>query len=135
VERVKRAAGAAQVKAILETGVLGSADMIRLASELAIKGGADFIKTSTGKVARNATLPAARIMLEAIRAADRQVGFKPAGGVRSTEDAANYLALADEIMGPGWARPETFRFGASSVLDALLATLDDEAAPEAKSGY
>lgn len=135
VERVKRAAGAAQVKAILETGVLGTPELIQQAAELAIKGGADFIKTSTGKVARNATLPAARIMLEAIRDADRPVGFKPAGGVKTTEDAGHYLSLADDIMGEGWATPETFRFGASSVLDALLATLDGEAEPADKDGY
>ena len=135
VERVKRAAGAAPVKAILETGILGTPELILQASELAIKGGADFIKTSTGKVARNATLPAARIMLGAIRDAERAVGFKPAGGVRSTEDAGHYLSLADEIMGDDWATPETFRFGASGVLDALLATLDGESEPAAKDGY
>ncbi len=135
VERVQRAAGAARVKAILETGVLGTSDLIRQASELAIEGGADFIKTSTGKVVRNATLSAARIMLEAIHDADRPVGFKPAGGVKTTQDAANYLEAVDEIMGPDWAGPETFRIGASSVLDALIATLDGDEAPDAKSGY
>lgn len=135
VQRVKRAAGQAQVKAILETGVLGSAELILRASELAIDGGADFIKTSTGKVARNATLPAARTMLEAISAADRTVGFKPAGGVKTTQDAANYLELADDIMGPDWATPDTFRFGASGVLDALIATLEGRDDAEVADGY
>ena len=135
VKRVKRAAGAATVKAILETGVLQDAGMIRRAADLAIEGGADFIKTSTGKVAVNATLRAARIMLEAIRDSGEAVGLKPAGGVKTTADAANYLALADEVMGEGWATPETFRLGASSALDALLATLRGEAAPDAARGY
>lgn len=129
VQRVKRAAGAnVRVKAILETGILQKSDVIRRASELAIEGGADFIKTSTGKVATNATLRAATTMLEAIRDSEAPagaVGLKPSGGVRTTQDAANYLDLADEIMGPDWATPETFRFGASGVLDALLATLDE----------
>ncbi len=135
VERVKRAAGAARVKAILETGVLGSDEMIRRAAEMAIEGGADFIKTSTGKVPVNATPAAAKVMLEVIAANNRNCGFKPAGGVKTTADAAVYLNLADEIMGEGWATPERFRFGASGVLDALLATLDGADAPEAKAGY
>ncbi|MEM7522527.1 MAG: deoxyribose-phosphate aldolase [Pseudomonadota bacterium] len=135
VQRVKRAAGGARVKAILETGVLNDAGLIRRASELAIEGGADFIKTSTGKVAVNATLRAARVMLEAIRDSGRPVGFKPAGGVKTVADAGHYLDLADEIMGPDWATPETFRFGASGVLDALLATLRGVDAPAAARGY
>ena len=135
VKRVKRAAGpGVKVKAILETGVLGDKALIRRAADLAIEGGADFIKTSTGKVAVNATLSAARVMLEAIRDSGAPVGFKPAGGVKTTEDAANYLDLCDEIMGEGWATPETFRIGASGVLDALLATIRGEAAVKA-DGY
>ncbi|MEO1612100.1 MAG: deoxyribose-phosphate aldolase, partial [Pseudomonadota bacterium] len=136
VERVKRAAGfGVAVKAILETGVLQDREKIRRAADLAIEGGADFIKTSTGKVAVNATLRAARAMLEAVRDADRPVGFKPAGGVKTTRDAANYLELCDEIMGPGWATPETFRIGASGVLDALVATLSGEGERAAGDGY
>ena len=135
VKRVKRAAGpGVKVKAILETGVLGDKALIRRAADLAIEGGGDFIKTSTGKVAVNATLSAARVMLEAIRDSGAPVGFKPAGGVKTTEDAANYLDLCDEIMGEGWATPETFRIGASGVLDALLATIRGEAAVKA-DGY
>lgn len=134
VARVKDAAGSQPVKAILETGILVEADMIRRAANAAIEGGADFIKTSTGKVPVNATLNAARIMLEAIRDSGADVGFKPAGGVKSTEDAAAYLALADEIMGAGWADASRFRIGASGVLDALIATLDGRGAVES-SGY
>ncbi|MEM8752198.1 MAG: deoxyribose-phosphate aldolase [Pseudomonadota bacterium] len=136
VQRVKRAAGHGKtVKAILETGVLADRDLIRRAADLAIEGGADFIKTSTGKARVNATLSAARTMLEAIKEADRPVGLKPAGGVKTTADAANYLELADEAMGEGWAKPDTFRIGASSALDALIATLKGEDAPTAARGY
>ncbi|MBY6108966.1 deoxyribose-phosphate aldolase [Halomonas sp. DP1Y21-3] len=122
VEMCKAAASGRTLKVILETGELKDAELIRRASEQAIAGGADFLKTSTGKVAVNATPEAARVMLEVIRDADRPVGFKAAGGVRSVEDAAVYLELAAEIMGANWARPETFRFGASGLLDNLLMT-------------
>lgn len=135
VARVKDAAGAAVVKAILETGMLSGEDQIRLACRGALDGGADFLKTSTGKVPVNATPSSARILLEEIAKADRPVGMKPAGGVRSTEDAGVYLELADEIMGAGWATPQSFRFGASSVLASLLATIDGADAPAQGSGY
>ncbi len=135
IERVRRAAEYAPVKAILETGVLETDENIRLASELAIEGGARFLKTSTGKVSINATLGAAQAMLETIAAKDPTVGFKAAGGVRTTRDAANYLALADEIMGEGWATPARFRIGASGVLDALLDTLDGKEETRAAEGY
>ena len=135
IKRVKAAAGPTTVKAILETGILKDAEMIRRAADLAIEAGADFIKTSTGKVPVNATLGAARIMLEAIRDSGASVGFKPAGGVKTTEQAGHYLDLADEIMGEGWATPETFRFGASGVLGDLLATLGGTDAPPETKGY
>ena len=106
----------AKLKVILESGVLKDDEVIRKASALAIKHGADFIKTSTGKVDVNATLEAAQVMLEVIRATDRPVSIKPSGGIRTVADAAAYLVLADSIMGPDWATPETFRFGASSLL-------------------
>jgi deoxyribose-phosphate aldolase len=112
------------LKVILETGALESPAMIRRASEIAIASGAHFIKTSTGKIAVSATPEAARIMLEVIKATPRPVGFKAAGGIRTLADAKAYLAIADEIMGPDWAKPATFRFGASGLLDALLAALD-----------
>lgn len=122
------------LKVILETGELRDEEMIRAAAGLAIAAGADFIKTSTGKVAVNATPETARLMLGAIRQSGKPVGFKPAGGIRTTADAALYLRIAAEMMGEDWATPRTFRFGASGVLANLLATL--EGGDEAKgSGY
>lgn len=108
------------LKTILETGELKTPALIRAAARIAIGTGADIIKTSTGKTAVSATPEAVRLMLEEIRASGRQVGLKPSGGIRTADGARAYLALADEIMGEGWARPETFRFGASGLLDALL---------------
>ncbi|MDN6297727.1 MAG: deoxyribose-phosphate aldolase [Halomonas sp.] len=115
--------GQALLKVILETGELKDPALIRRASEIAIEGGADFIKTSTGKVSVNATLEATEIMLNAIKDSGQDVGFKAAGGVRTTEDAAEYLALAADIMGPAWITPKHFRFGASGLLSNLVATL------------
>ncbi|MBD4684561.1 deoxyribose-phosphate aldolase, partial [Xanthomonas citri pv. citri] len=103
---------------------------------ISIKAGADFIKTSTGKVPVNATLESARIMLETIRdlkVADR-VGFKAAGGVKTAEEAAQYLALAQEILGHDWVNSDHFRFGASSLLTNLLAELNGQANQKV-SGY
>lgn len=110
------------LKTILETGELKTPALIREAARIAIGTGADFIKTSTGKTEVSATPEAVRLMLEEIRACGRTVGIKPSGGIRTPADAAAYLDLADEIMGPGWATPATFRFGASGLLDALLAS-------------
>ena len=123
------------LKTILETGELKDAALIQRASELAIDAGSDFIKTSTGKVAVNATLEAADIMLRAIRASGRKVGFKPAGGIGSVADAALYLSLAETIMAPDWAMPSTFRFGASSLLDDILSVLAGGESKTASSGY
>jgi deoxyribose-phosphate aldolase len=109
------------LKTILETGELKTPELIRAAARIAIGTGADFIKTSTGKTAVSATPEAVRLMLEEIRACGRTVGIKPSGGIRTVADAGTYLALADEVMGIGWASPETFRFGASGLLDQLLA--------------
>ena len=113
-----------KLKVILETGELKVPELIRIASVKAIQAGADFIKTSTGKVKVNATEQAAHIMIEAIHEGGKPVGFKAAGGIRTTEDAAHYLSIADSIMGDNWAGPETFRFGASGLLADLLAALD-----------
>ena len=124
-----------RLKTILETGELKDPALIREASDLAIAAGTDFIKTSTGKVAVNATLPAAEIMLNAIRSSGKPVGFKPAGGVRTVGDAAEYLSLAASILGEGWATPKTFRFGASGLLGDILAVLGGQAAPPAPPGY
>lgn len=115
----------AHLKVILETGRLQTHAAIAGSAADAIDAGADFIKTSTGKTPVSATLEAAHIMLDAIRASGKPVGLKPSGGIRTTAQAAAYLHLADSVMGPGWATPEAFRFGASSLLDALLATLDE----------
>ncbi|WP_306148224.1 MULTISPECIES: deoxyribose-phosphate aldolase [unclassified Roseibium] len=117
------------LKVILETGEIKDPLLIHAASNVAIAAGADFIKTSTGKVAVNATLEAAEIMLTAIEEArrdnaERVIGFKPAGGIKTASDAAAYLALADKIMGHNWVSASTFRFGASGLLDALTATID-----------
>lgn len=135
VARVKRAADGGLVKSIIETGMLNTPELIIEATRGAIDGGADFVKTSTGKVPINATPQAARIIIEEIKNLREDVGFKAAGGVKTTEDAAEYLAIADEIMGPDWATPTRFRFGASSVLDALMATLSGKDAPEPGQGY
>ncbi|ALO35182.1 2-deoxyribose-5-phosphate aldolase [Colwellia sp. MT41] len=119
-------ANSAKLKVIIETGELKSEVLIRQASEIAINAGANFIKTSTGKVAVNATPAAAKIMLEVIKQKNTAVGFKPAGGVRNAEDAAIYLDLADSILGGEWADANHFRFGASSLLTSLLATLGQQ---------
>jgi len=115
------------LKVILETGKLVEPALIEAASRVAIEAGADFIKTSTGKTPVSATLEAAEIMLNAIKASGRPVGLKPSGGIRTVADAGAYLALADRIMGPGWAAPQTFRIGASSVYDALIAAIEGRA--------
>jgi deoxyribose-phosphate aldolase len=112
------------LKVILETGELADPRLIETASRLAIDAGADFIKTSTGKSAVSATPQAAEIMLNAIKASGKPVGLKPSGGIRTLPDAALYLDLADRIMGSGWATPRTFRIGASSVYDALIAAIE-----------
>ncbi|MFI6293644.1 deoxyribose-phosphate aldolase [Nonomuraea sp. NPDC050790] len=121
---VKAACGQAHLKVILETGELATYDNVRRASWLAMIAGADFIKTSTGKVAPAATLPVTLIMLEAVRdfrdATGRQVGVKPAGGIRTTKDAIKNLVLVNETAGDDWLTPEWFRLGASSLLNDLL---------------
>ncbi|WP_251977987.1 deoxyribose-phosphate aldolase [Salinicola avicenniae] len=123
------------LKVILETGELQTPALIRQAADIALDAGADFLKTSTGKVAVNATLEAAELLLTAIRDSGRDVGFKAAGGIRTAEDARAYLDLATDIMGEGWATPAHFRFGASGLLDALLATLDGRDAGAVDTPY
>ncbi|MGL4380351.1 deoxyribose-phosphate aldolase [Vibrio misgurnus] len=114
------------LKVIIETGELQQAALIKQASQICIEAGADFIKTSTGKVPVNATPEYARLMLEVIRdmGVAKTVGFKPAGGVRTAQDAQQYLAMADEILGSDWADSRHYRFGASSLLTNLLNTLE-----------
>ncbi|TDE60357.1 deoxyribose-phosphate aldolase [Nonomuraea mesophila] len=121
---VKAACGAAHLKVILETGELATYDNVRRASWLAMLAGADFIKTSTGKVSPAATPPVTLIMLEAVRdfrdATGRQVGVKPAGGIRTAKDAIKNLVLVNETAGDDWLSPDWFRLGASSLLNDLL---------------
>ena len=115
---------AAHLKVILETGELATYDNVRRASWLAMLAGADFIKTSTGKVSPAATPPVTMIMLEAVRdwrdLTGTQIGVKPAGGIRTTKDAMKYLVMVNEIAGSDWLDPAWFRFGASSLLNDLL---------------
>ncbi|TMM37515.1 MAG: deoxyribose-phosphate aldolase [Actinobacteria bacterium] len=125
---VREACGEAHLKVILETGELATYDNVRRASWLAMLAGADFIKTSTGKVSPAATLPVTLVMLEAVRdfrsATGRTVGVKPAGGIRTTKDALRYLVLVNETAGEDWLDPDRFRFGASSLLNDLLLQRD-----------
>ena len=121
---VKEVCGRAQLKVILETGELVTYDNVRRASWLAMLGGADFIKTSTGKVVVSATTPVALVMLEAVRdfaeSTGHLVGVKVAGGIRNSKDAIHYLVLVNETAGSSWLTPDLFRFGASSLLNDLL---------------
>jgi deoxyribose-phosphate aldolase len=121
---------AVHLKVILETGELGTYDNIRRASDLALEAGADFIKTSTGKVGTNATFPTALVMCEALRDFARRTGerrgLKVAGGVRTTKQALTYLVILKETLGDAWLDPHRFRIGASSLLDDLLMQLEKE---------
>jgi len=127
---VKAASGPAHLKVILETGELETLDNVRKASVLAMAAGADFIKTSTGKVTPAATLPVTLVMLEAIRdfhgRTGRIVGMKPAGGIRTAKEAISYLVVLYETLGPRWLTPDLFRFGASSLLNDVLQQLHKE---------
>ncbi|WP_157956825.1 deoxyribose-phosphate aldolase [Salinicola aestuarinus] len=135
VEACREACGDRLLKVILETGELEDPTLIRQAADIALAAGADFLKTSTGKVAVNATLEAAEILLIAIRDSGRNVGFKAAGGIRTTDDAKSYLELAERLMGEAWLTPAHFRFGASGLLDSLLATLDGRPDQPTVGGY
>src|SRR3954451_477934 len=130
IVKVKEAIGDTHLKVILETGELGTYDNVRRASLLAMAAGADFIKTSTGKVSPAATLPTALCMLEAIRdvhdETGRVVGFKPAGGVRTAKQAIQHLVLVHETLGPDWLTPDRYRIGASSLLNDVLMQLEKQ---------
>ena len=121
---VKAACGAAHLKVILETGELVTYDNVRLASDLAMEAGADFIKTSTGKVSPAATMPVTLVMLEAIRdyffATGIRIGMKPAGGIRNSKQALAYLVMVKETLGDDWLTPDLFRFGASTLVNDVL---------------
>ena len=127
---IKEACGNAHLKVILETGELETYDNVRRASILAMAAGADFIKTSTGKVTPAATLPVTLVMLEAIRDFHRRtgriVGMKPAGGIRTAKEAIQYLVVLYETLGPRWMTPDLFRFGASSLLNDVLMQIHKE---------
>lgn len=130
IGQVKEASGRAHLKVILETGELGTYDNVRRASVLAMAAGADFIKTSTGKIQPAATLPVALVMMEAIRDFHREtgrvVGFKPAGGIRTAKQAIAYLVVLNETLGPAWLTPERFRLGASTLLNDILMQIQKE---------
>lgn len=130
IAATKEACGPARLKVILETGELGTLDNVRLASELAIQAGGDFIKTSTGKVDPAATMPVTLVMLQAIadhyRRTGRMVGMKPAGGISSAKGALSYLVMVKETVGDAWLDPHWFRFGASSLLNDVLMQLEKE---------
>jgi len=121
---IKEACGEAHLKVILETGELKTYDNVRLASWMAMEAGADFIKTSTGKVSPAATMPVTLVMLQAIsdyyEQTGRMVGMKPAGGIRTAKQAVHYLVMVNETLGEKWLDPDWFRFGASSLLNDLL---------------
>jgi len=121
---IKEACGNAHLKVILETGELKTLDNVRKASWLAMKAGADFIKTSTGKVVPAATLPVTLVMLEAVRdyhqETGKKIGVKAAGGIKTSKDAIKYLVLVNETVGDAWLTPDLFRFGASTLLNDLL---------------
>ena len=124
IAATKAACGAAHLKVILETGELVTYDNVRLASEIAMQAGGDFIKTSTGKVTPAATMPVTLVMLEAIRdyffATGIRIGMKPAGGIRNSKQALHYLVMVKETLGDDWLTPDLFRFGASTLLNDVL---------------
>jgi len=130
IAQVKEACVGAHLKVILETGELGTYDNVRRATLLAIAGGADFVKTSTGKISPAATLPVALCMLEAVRdvyeETGRRVGFKAAGGIRQAKQAVQHLVLVHETLGRDWLTPELYRLGASSLLNDVLMQLRKE---------
>jgi deoxyribose-phosphate aldolase len=138
IVRVKEACGNAHLKVILETGELGTYDNVRRASLLAMAAGADFVKTSTGKISPAATLPVTLCMMEAVRdvytETGRAVGIKPAGGIRAAKQAVQYLVVLHETLGRDWLTPDRFRFGASSLLNDVLMQIRKEKTGRYQSG-
>lgn len=131
IAAIKEACGRARLKVILETGELSSLDNVRKASEIAMRAGADFIKTSTGKIQPAATMPVTLVMLEAIRdfytSTGKIVGMKPAGGISTAKSALQYLVMLYETLGAEWMNPGYFRFGASSLANDIILQLGKEA--------
>ena len=138
IVRVKEACGDAHLKVILETGELGTYDNVRRASLLAIAAGADFVKTSTGKISPAATLPVALCMMEVVRdvyaETGHKVGVKTAGGIRTSKQAVQYLVTLYETLGPEWMTPDLYRFGASSLLNDVLMQIRKERTGRYQSG-
>jgi deoxyribose-phosphate aldolase len=130
IAAIKEVCGGARLKVILETGELGTYDKVRLASDIAIAAGADFIKTSTGKISPAATMEVTLVMLHAIRdhylKTGRMIAMKPAGGIRKSKEALHYLMMVKEELGEGWLSNHWFRFGASSLANDILMQLEKE---------
>ncbi len=130
IEQVKEACGEAHLKVILETGELGTLDRVRLASDIAMQSGADFIKTSTGKIQPAATPEVVLVMLLAIsdfyRKTGKKIGMKPAGGIANAKAALNLLIMVREVLGPAWLTPSLFRIGASKLPNDMLMQLEKE---------
>ena len=130
IEQVKEACGKAHLKVILETGELGTLDRVRLASDIAMQSGADFIKTSTGKIQPAATPEVVLVMLQAIsdfyRKTGNRIGMKPAGGIANAKAALNLLIMVREVLGPAWLTPSLFRIGASKLPNDMLMQLEKE---------
>jgi len=130
IAEVKKACGEAHLKVILETGELGTLDRVRLASDIAMEAGADFIKTSTGKIQPAATPEVVLVMLQAIadfyRKTGKRIGMKPAGGIANAKAALNLLVMVREVLGPAWLNPELFRIGASKLPNDILMQLEKE---------
>jgi deoxyribose-phosphate aldolase len=136
----KKTCGPVKLKVILETGELETLDNIRIASDIALNAGADFIKTSTGKIAVNATLPAICVMLLAIKdhyeATGKKCGIKPSGGISDGNTAAQFLRLTEMIVGKDWLAPDLFRFGASRLVDNLISEINGvQQSNSNKGGY
>lgn len=138
ISQVKEACGPAHLKVILETGELVTLDNVRLASDIAMNAGADFIKTSTGKVSPAATPPVVLIMLEAIRdhykKTGNKIGMKPAGGIGKAKQAIQYLVMVRETLGKDWLTPDLFRFGASSLANDVIMQIVKQSTGHYQSG-
>lgn len=138
IAAIKEACGDARLKVILETGELGTYDKVRRASDIAMEAGADFIKTSTGKIQPAATMPVTLVMLEAIRdyfyRTGKMVGMKPAGGISKSKLALHYLVMVKETLGSDWLTNEWFRFGASSLANDVLMQIAKETTGVYQSG-
>jgi deoxyribose-phosphate aldolase len=128
IAQIKELCGKSRLKVILETGEIGTLDQVRKASMLAMHAGADFIKTSTGKIQPAATMPVTYVMLQAINdffeETGKQIGMKPAGGISTSKAAIHYIVMLNEVLGPKWMTNKYFRFGASSLANDVLLQLE-----------